>query len=399
MKINAINPNQVLNFNTNRTFSVLPKISCDSVSFSAKSNFKYQDAWYLKGKTIVEQDEYTTTVIDKPEKSGLLKRLKGTQPTRKIYDLPLRLRENLYKRRQDTFIEFLPPDVLSETGLRMDAFVREIDKVNTLISLVRPKYDIDENKTKQKFEMKMGDSIAQIERIKEGMSGTIYKIQIPKCRPLCLKHFINSDSANTQEGPFPEIAMATKLNKKFVQDVPIMFCANPYNGWMLSEYISPDYSSSVKGIKFDDFMKKNNLDCNDVNTGTIVHSNNGDIFVDFGYIAPSGSDRYTEGFDKVVLADKKEMVNSAGYVNFSKRSVLSLADNMFNYAEPKLKKMFFYELSRNPETKFYLAARRAVDNVLKNEPIEQSDKETLQKNYEELGFIGSAVKLIESCNQ
>lgn len=372
---------------------------CDTVSFRGEKQFKYANSWYLKNETILEQDEFSTTIEDREAKTGILdKFLKKTHP-KKIYDLPLRLREDLAGHGIDTVVLHTPQDLLDKTGLSDEQFMKEINKINALIALVYPRYDSFEDKTKQNFKMQMGNSVANVTRLTQGMSGIIYKIEVEGCKPLALKHYLNPKSVNLSEGAFPEIAMAKKMNEANVSDIPLLYCANPYEGWMLSEFIDKDYKTRKGGISVADYAKNNNLVFRDANSGMTVSGKDGLILVDFGYISSASSHTHMSGFDKTVAGDNRKRANSDEYINSKTASLLGKTENVNLYASPDSRKEFINEHKNDPEFKLFNDILAGTRFALASEEMPEKLKKSLQENFEKAGFIGDAVELVKSCNQ
>ena len=178
----------------------------DTVSFLGNTQqFKYEDSWYLKDQNVLEQDGFTTTIEDKTVKRSLVDKLSGKIYTKKLYDIALRLREDLVSKNTETVIQNAPHDILDAAELTNEEFVKEINKINAMIALVYPRYDAFEDKTQQSFKMHLGKTEANIKRLAQGLSGVVYTIEVPGCKPLALKHYFNSQRINLSEGPFHEI--------------------------------------------------------------------------------------------------------------------------------------------------------------------------------------------------
>ncbi|MBQ9246428.1 hypothetical protein IJ182_09200 [bacterium] len=400
MKISApvITPNFERDYNKNN--NILSPLKRDTVSFSKSfSPFLYGYSWYLNKENIVTQDDFSTTVVDKERKRKLKDIFNGKTYTKKIYDLPLRLREELSETNKDTVVSNIPNDVMIASGLSNNDFIKSIDKINSFINIIYPRYDKDEDRTQQKFKMKLGNTVATVTRITQGLSGIIYKIEIPNCKPLCLKHFINIFDTNLSEGAFPEISLAKKMNEDNVKDIPLLYCANPYNGWMLSEFITSDYKSRKDGISFNNYLKRNNLVCNDVNEGMTVGGKDANIYVDFGYIYSKESDRDTKGFHTKVNEDRKNNANRFSQQSIEKTSIMSSAENIFLYGDDKVQDSMIKEYHSNPEFHFLSEVTEAVENILSGKRISSSLAMRLQKHFEEIGFIGDALDIISTCKQ
>lgn len=390
----------------NSKFSSAPKINNiyhsqqgDIVSFSSKSpSIQNTDVWYLKDKQVVEQDVFSTTVIDELHPRSILDKLTGKQYYSKIYDLPLKLREDLKNQKTDTVIQNIPHDILTSTGLTNEELIKEVDKINSLLHLVAPKFELFEEKTKQEFQMKLGNKTATLMRIAQGLSGCIYKIDVPGCKPLALKHYLDPQNINCSEGAFPEIAFARQVNKDGVSNVPLLYSANPYNGWMLSDFVDSNYSKRENGLDFADYVEKNNLFCQDINSGMAIMGKNGPIFVDFGYIYSTNST--TKKYQDVIFSDNEERINSTNYIEDSNVSDLTKIENFAMYGNENTLKIVNKEVCNKPEMLFFFDANSAINNyVLRNLEIPKELQSTLQESYEAMGGIGDVCELLKSCNQ
>lgn len=403
MKLENINCNSPVKIkkeiskNSQFALKALPQ---DSVSFTGNKagDFSYKNAEYLKNKNIVAQDDFTTTIVDTGVKKSFLDKVTGKVHTKKIYDLPLRLREDLISQNTDVVVQNEPADVLKATNLSCEEFIKEIDKINSLLYIVAPKYDLFEEQTKQEFQMKLGDKIATIKRITQGLSGCIYKIEVPECKPLALKHYLNPQNINGTEGAFAEIAFARQVNKDKVSDVPLLYCANPYNGWMLSDFVDENYKKRSSGMDFVEYIGKNKLVCRDINSGMAVKGANSPIFVDFGYIKPADSS--TLKYDNAVLADNSERINSKQYINSADVSGLTKVENISLYGNADTLEAANNVIMKDSQMQFFFEANNAINNYVLNEREIPADLQTLlQEHYEAMGGIGDACELIKSCNQ
>lgn len=402
MNINAINSYNVQNIqaaNPSINKSLYNTNPVDTISFNGNTQFQHADSWYLKDETILAQDAFSTTIEDKTVKRSLFDMILKKSYPKKIYDLPLRFREELQSQQTDMVVLNAPSDVLAATGLTNEEFVKAIDKVNALIALVHPRYDLFEDKTKQDFQVQIGNSVANVARQKQGLSGVIYKIEIEGCKPLALKHYINPAKINLKEGAFPEIAIAKKMNEDNVSDIPLLYCANPYDGWMLSEFIDDDYVKREGGISFVDYMIKNNLALDDENSGLTVSSKTDMIFVDFGYIASNASHTYISGFDTVVFDDIRQKANSNDYIHSKQSSLLGVIENVSLYGDLDAKRALLNAYRDKPELKLFGTMLKALNCVHSNQEIPEKIKTDLQEAYEKSGFIGDAAELAKSCNQ
>ena len=407
MIINAVNSNicnyPVRNFSPKKISGNFNLTSADTVSFSGSlkspnPSFKYADSWYLKDEEIVAQDDFTTTIIDKTHKRSLMDRIKNKKYTTTIYDLPLRLREDLKKNNTDTVIQNEPSDLLKETGLTNKELIKEIDKISSLIMLVAPKYDTFEDKTKQEFKVKLGNKIANVERLSQGLSGIIYVIKVPDCKPLALKHYLSPMNIHSDEGAFPETALAKKMNEDKVCDIPLLYYANPYNGWMLLDFIDKNYEKRQNGISFIDYLEKNNLNPKDINSGILVKGkDNNSIFVDYGYIAPYGSTG--ENYHDVIYSDNAEKVNNEKYLDSDDVSGLTKLATVQMFGNENTIEKIRTKVKTNPELQFSLDTCKAVVMALRKKEIPAELAKRLQENYEKSGFIGDAIELIKSCDQ
>ena len=377
--------------------------SVDTVSFSGSKksvnqSFKYADSWYLKDEEIVNQDDFTTTIIDKTHKRSLMDRIRNKKYTRKIYDLPLRLREDLKRNNTDTIIQNVPADLLKETGLTNRELIKEIDKINSLIMLVAPRYDTFEEKTKQEFNIKLGSKIANVKRLSQGLSGSLYEIKVPDCKPLALKHYLNPMNINSQEGAFPEIALAKKMNEDKVCNIPLLYYANPYNGWMLSDFVDKNYEKRQNGISFIDYLEKNKLIPKDINSGILVKGkDNTPIFVDYGYIMPFGAS--ANDYQNVIYSDNTEKVNNNKYLDNDDVSDLTKFATISMYGDENTIKRTITKAKTTPELQFFIDASTAVRMTLKEKEIPEDIACRLKENYEKSGFIGDVIELIKSCDQ
>ncbi len=399
LQINNVNVQNVQNSNHVYNMALKGADFSDTVSFKGEKQFKYTDSWYLKGQEILDQDGFTTTVEDKQAKVGMFdKLLKKTHP-KKIYDLPLRLREDLTSKGTDTVILRGPNDVLNETGLSNEEFIKDINKINTMISLVYPRYDSFEDETKQSFEMKMGNSTANVTRLRQGLSGIVYKIEVEGCRPLALKHYLHPQKVNQAEGPFPEIAIAKKMNEDNVSNIPLLYCANPYEGWMLSEFVDKDYEARKDGVSILDYASANELIFGDRNTGNTVRGKDGRIFVDFGYIEPAFSNGCTLGFEKVVCEDVVSRANSKDDKDKKYTSTLGHCADVSLYGNGETRKALVQKYADNPEFKLFCDALQGTRYALAGKDMPKDLEASLQESFEKSGFVGDAVELVQSCKQ
>ncbi len=399
----SITPITVVTTPTTQKYSAPKKLTFTGTSdrFTPSADHKSADksSWYLRDEHIIEQNDFTTTVERVKIGKGFLGLKKKIKIPVELYDLPIRLAEDI-KQNGDSLIKMNEPkDILQETGLTNDEFLREIEKINAIIMLTHPRYDLYPDETYHEFEMQLGKSSARIKRITQGLSGVVYRITVPNCKSLALKHYLNPLDINLSEGAFPEIALAKKFNEDNVQDIPRLFAANPYNGWMLNEFIGRGYKMREDGISLAEYCEKNNLHCSDINSGMSVHCYDGEIFVDFGYIAPHRSSKeLCNEFQKRTLQDRCEYYNKYAYLNNKNKSTLEKTINTALFGSEDTQAKFYKKHKKSPEFKFYQRVVRATDYV---EVIDlpKDIKEDLQSLYEQIGGIGSAAKLIESCKQ
>ena len=377
------------------TITVTPrinnKLTYDKVSFSGieKPKYEYADAWYLKDEEIVSQDKFSTTIINKKIKRSLFDIIRNKKYTAKIYDLHLRLREELLKNNTDTVVQNEPTDILKATGLNNEELIKEIDKINSVLDLCPQISNYDEN-----FKIKLGNKIASIEKINNGMSGVIYKIRVPNCKPLALKKYFLHSGGKGAEGPFPEIAIARQMNKDKVNDIPLLYCANPYNKWMLSDFVDKNYNARKGGISFINYIKENNLWLDDINTGMAVKGNNGNICVDFGYIHPVGCCYIN--YEKIENSDNKNRINNKNYIESEKISGLTKYRNAISYGSNETIEKVKSESKENHEMQLYRDVYKALVGENEEGGEMKVDKETaerIQKNFEKSGFIGDALKI------
>ena len=373
----------------------------DTVSFLGNTQqFKYEDSWYLKDQNVLEQDGFTTTIEDKTVKRSLVDKLSGKIYTKKLYDIALRLREDLVSKNTETVIQNAPHDILDAAELTNEEFVKEINKINAMIALVYPRYDAFEDKTQQSFKMHLGKTEANIKRLAQGLSGVVYTIEVPGCKPLALKHYFNSQRINLSEGPFHEISLAKKMNEDNVLNIPLLYCANPYEGWMLSEFVDKNYETRKDGISVADYVKKHNLVLSDGNSGSFVKGKDRYVFVDFGYIKPSAYDTGLTNFKKAVMEDNISRANSKDYLNSPQNvSTLGVAEKVYMYGNDETKKYFVQRYGNDPEFRLFEDTADATGRVLSNKKIPHSLKLRLQENFEKAGFIGDAMELVKSCDQ
>ena len=389
----------------NKNYQAIPnrsqRLSSDTISFSSKKcDFKYSNAWYLKNKKILEQDDFSTTVFDKYQYCSFFDLLAGRKNHSQIYDLPLRLREDLKKQKTDTIIQNIPQDILDNTGLTNKELIKEIDKINTLIDIVAPEinWNNTKQKPKQKFQMKLGSKTATITRIAHGKSGCVYEIKLENCKPLALKHYHNSQKINESEGAFPELALAKKFNEDNVSDVPLLYYGNPYNGWMLSEFIDKNYTKRENGIGFLDYLNKNGLCCFDMNKGISVKGANEKIYVDFGYIRPKNSKIIP--CKDVIIQDITKRINTNKYASSKEVSDLTKAQNIFLYGDEVSTDFIETKSLTSPEIQFYNETNNTIKNyILSEKEIPKETQKRLQKLYKSIGGIGNACILIKSCKQ
>ena len=404
MRINGISRPYIYNIAKNQQYNkslFFPAFKQDTVSFSnsTTSLFLYPYSWYLKNEKIIAQDDFSTTIEDRSVRRSLKDIIKGKKYQKKIYDLPLRLREELSETNKEIVNQNTPVDILDKTGQSESEFIKDIEKINSFIALVYPRYDRNEDETRQEFKIEIGNSIATVTRIRQGMSGIIYKIAIDGCKPLCLKHFTNINDINMQEGAFPEIAIAKKLNEDNVKDIPLLYYANPYNGWMLSEYITSDYESRKDGIPFAKYMEDNNLVCNDVNDGMKVAGKDSLIYVDFGYISSKNSEKDLNDFNSIVVNDKRNRVNSKDYISDENISLITKAQNLSLYGSEEFYSDFIDQYYTTQELQFIGDIGTLINKVLSGRRIPVYTHKQMQREYEKLGFSGDIIQLINSCNQ
>lgn len=403
MKINPINitvPEKRIptfgKFYKNIPLSIMPLK--DSFEPSEKIQYDSQFSPYLKDKTVLSKNEFTVTVEDTDIKRSLSDKIKKRMHTKKIYDFPFRLRQELIQKGNYVLTVNEPKDILKTTGLTNEEFCKEIDKINTLISLIYPRFNLLQEYTQQEFTMKAGNSAITASIVKQGGSGVVYKITVPGCKPLALKYFKPKKNPDPTEGAFPEIAMARKMNVDNVSDIPVLYSADPYNGWMLSDFVDKDYKVR-NGISFADYIEKNQLVLDDINTGmAVVTNDNKKIFVDFGYISPSGSEPI-KGLNNITSDDTQQTINSPDYLTTLKKSVFTTSKQIYSHGNNKSLLDFLKLYQNNPEYKLYDTMSKAVALKLGYREIPRDLAKEIQKNYEESGFIGDALTPTESCFQ
>ena len=370
----------------------------DEVNLSGKNS--EVKGKYLKDEKVISQNGFTTTIEDKTAKKTLWDKITGKTPTKKIYDLPIRFQESLRAQNSERVVTNVPTEILNQTGLSQKEFEREIEKINTLINIVKPAYDLFEDKTQQSFQVKIGEQVAEVNRLTQGLSGVVYKIEIPGCKPLALKSYLNPLNINLSEGAFPEIALAQKLNKDGVPNIPKMYMANPYNGWMLSDFVDKNYTTSKTQENLSDYIAKNQLVFRDQNSGMFVDGKNARYLVDYGYISQKDSDNgyLIPYFKHSVLESKYKKCNDLNEYK-SEHIGLEQLHAIRNFAEPQTVQYINEKYADTPEYNFYLSLSYARELVLNDKEIPQELAQELQKNYEQLGFIGDAIDLVKSCNQ
>ena len=300
----------------------------------------------------------------------------------------------LQKQKSDIVTQNQPNDVLLATGLDENSFIENIDKINALIALIHPKYDLFEDQTKQVFDFNIGNTTAHITRIAQGLTGVIYKIEIPNCRPLALKYYLNPYEPNSSEGAFPEIAMAHKLNDAKVTNIPKLYYANPYNGWMLSEYIDENTELQDGNITFEEYIDKNNLVCRDINSGMAIKNSNGLFFVDFGYIRSNNSMPCDAELNAEVNQYKINKYNKV-----DKELTLSNIENLSIYGNPNVKYATFNSQQNNLNFKLYTTTLQALKYVMQKQDIPDKLSAKLEEIYKEFGVESNVIDLIQSANQ
>lgn len=394
---NSITNFQHVNYSNNKiSFNGIKKTYGALNTPGEKDVFEYQKnnyyrLPYLKNEEIVQQDEFSTTIIDKYHPKSIIDKLTKKKYVETIYDLPLRLHDELQKQKTDTVKQSQPNDVLLATGLDEQSFINNVDKINALIAMIHPKYDLFEAQTSQVFDFNIGNATAHITRITQGLTGVIYKIEIPNCKPLALKHYLNPYDQNSSEGPFPEIAMAHKLNEAKVTNIPKLYYANPYNGWMLSEYVDENTELKDGNITFEEYINKNNLDCKDINSGMAIKNSNGLFFVDYGYIYPNNSKSCSAELNSEVNQYKINKYNNPACQELT----LSDIENINVYRISYVKYSAFNPLDLD----FFNKTCQALRYVMQNKDIPEELSADLEKIYKEFGVKSNAIDLLKSANQ
>ncbi len=356
--------------------------------FECQHKDNYQHLPYLENKEIVSQDEFSTTIIDRDHQTSFIDKLTKKKYTKTIYDLPLRLHYELQKQKSEVVKQNQPNDVLLATGLDEKSFIDNIDKINALIKLIHPQYDLFEDKTKQIFDFNIGNTTAHITRITQGLTGIIYKIEVPNCKPLALKYYLNPYNLNSSEGAFPEIAMAHKLNDAKVTNIPKLYYGNPYNGWMLSEYVDENTKLQDGDTTFTEYIKENKLLCGDINSGMAIKSLNGLFFVDYGYICSDNSIPCNTELDTEINQYRLDKYNNP----INQELTLSDIENISIYGT-------LYPQKNNLNFNLFNATALALQYVMQNQDIPDELACKLEEIYKEFGVESNVIDLIKSANQ
>ena len=178
-------------------------------------------------------------------------------------------------------------EIIQKTGLSEAQFAKEMDNIASMLSVLKPT-DLKYEQAGKIFEIELGNKTAKVSFLAKGMSGSVYKIEMPNVKQFIMKKYHGTThKISRTEGAYAEAAIQKRLYDDGVSDTAALIAANPDNGWIVSEFIDSNYKMRTKGIKIKDYLEKNGLYFDDVNEGMYIKDANGNaILVDFGYIIP-----------------------------------------------------------------------------------------------------------------
>jgi len=272
---------------------------------------------------------------------------------------------DLYRKIQKSGRGFVASEqfanVAKATGLSESQVATEFDNLASMIQLLKqPTIQLSDP---YKFlDMRLGSKKVNISFLSAGMSGTAYKVEIPGIKPMILKKYHGTEhSLKGFEGAYPEIAIQKKMYESGVRDSAAMIAANPKNGWVLSEFVGPNYKLRKGKCSFEEFVAKNKLDMQDRNGGMCVAAADGErVLVDFGWIVPtSRRQNGVYGFKAEIselIKEEQAMLNFDKLLhqyNTNPSLRFSIISRIEKYGDKDFCSKFYEATKNTPQMKLY----------------------------------------------
>ena len=318
--------------------------------------------------------------------------------------LSLQLYRNIHKSGKNFASTGVIKELVQKTGLSEAQFAQEMDSLATMITLLKPT-SLKFEEPHKIFDIMIWEIKAKVSYIAKGMSGSVYKIEIPGAKPIALKKYHGDihQIANS-EGVYAEAAIQKKLYEDGGSDTAALICTNPDRGWILSEFIDSNYKMRTNGIKVKEYLEKNGLMFDDINGGMNIKDSAGnDILVEFGYIIPKS--RKIKDLHYFIIDVNEEILKEKQTINYDKivklyeenpkKRFQIIHDLQRFYDEgfdTDLYKTFYERTKNTPQMRlnndysWYLFAKEITDDSIMPASERLQKAKAAQKAFNECGF-------------